>query len=137
VLVARNYQPGNLVRLLPEPVRTSALPEEFSSSETWRGRLVVREETWPALLPEFGVGARPAPRSDLAPSEANSEARDPLYLFACQVEWERRADPSATWEVISAARSSHADNPSPRPFLAGTFAASEAAISGRDRPGSW
>jgi CRP/FNR family transcriptional regulator len=34
---------------------------------------------------------------------------DLLYLFACQVEWERRADPSAAWEVISAARSPHAE----------------------------
>jgi CRP/FNR family transcriptional regulator, cyclic AMP receptor protein len=34
---------------------------------------------------------------------------DPLFLFACQLEWERRADPSAAWEVLSAARSSHAD----------------------------
>ncbi len=38
-----------------------------------------------------------------------SRATDPLYLFACQLEWERRADPSAAWEVISAARSTHAD----------------------------
>jgi CRP/FNR family transcriptional regulator len=30
---------------------------------------------------------------------------DLLYLFACQVEWEQRADASAAWEVISAARS--------------------------------
>src|SRR5208283_929042 len=42
-------------------------------------------------------------------SAANSELNDLLYLFACQVEWERHADPSAAWEVISAARSQHAD----------------------------
>jgi CRP/FNR family transcriptional regulator len=30
-------------------------------------------------------------------------------LFACQLEWEQSADPSAAWEVISAARGSHAD----------------------------
>jgi len=30
-------------------------------------------------------------------------------LFACQVEWDRRADPSAAWEVIAAARSFDAD----------------------------
>jgi CRP/FNR family transcriptional regulator len=39
----------------------------------------------------------------------NPEARDPLYLLACQLEWERLADPSAAWEVISAVRSSDAD----------------------------
>lgn len=32
-----------------------------------------------------------------------------MYLFACQLEWERCSDPSAAWEVISAARSPHAD----------------------------
>jgi CRP/FNR family transcriptional regulator len=30
-------------------------------------------------------------------------------LFACQAEWERNADSSAAWEVISAARSTHTD----------------------------
>jgi CRP/FNR family transcriptional regulator len=39
----------------------------------------------------------------------NPQATDALYLFACQVEWERRGDPSAAWEVISAARSLHPD----------------------------
>jgi CRP/FNR family cyclic AMP-dependent transcriptional regulator len=29
---------------------------------------------------------------------------DPLYLFACHVEWERRSDPSAAWELIAAAQ---------------------------------
>ena len=32
-----------------------------------------------------------------------------MYLFACQVEWERRADASAAWEVISAVRSPNPD----------------------------
>lgn len=34
---------------------------------------------------------------------------DPFYLFACHVEWERRDDPSAAWELIAAAQSSHSD----------------------------
>lgn len=34
---------------------------------------------------------------------------DPLYLFACQVDWERREEPSAAWELISASQSSHSD----------------------------
>ena len=34
---------------------------------------------------------------------------DPLYLFACQVEWEQRSDASAAWEVISGARNLHHD----------------------------
>ncbi|HEV2401846.1 MAG TPA: Crp/Fnr family transcriptional regulator [Candidatus Sulfotelmatobacter sp.] len=34
---------------------------------------------------------------------------DPLYLFATYVEWERSEEPSAAWELIAAARSSHCD----------------------------
>jgi CRP/FNR family cyclic AMP-dependent transcriptional regulator len=78
VLVARNHQPSNLVRLLPAPVRTSAQPAEISRSETWGGRLLNRAGAWAAIPPEFAT----------AP--------------------EQRADPTAAWEVISAARSSHA-----------------------------
>jgi CRP/FNR family transcriptional regulator len=48
-------------------------------------------------------------RRDQIVSTAHPEARDPLYLFACQAEWERNADSSAAWEVISAARSTHTD----------------------------
>jgi CRP/FNR family cyclic AMP-dependent transcriptional regulator len=105
VLVARNYQPSNLVRLLPEPVRTLALPEEISRSEAWPGRSRGRQEAWAAVLPECGTAAGPAQWRD----QATPQAKDLLYLFACQVEWERRADPSAAWEVISAARSPQAD----------------------------
>jgi len=108
VLVARNYQPSNLVRLLPEPVRSAALPEEISRSEAWRARVLTRKEAWVAV-PEFADVATLEPRRDQNLGQNNPEATDPLYLFACQLEWERRADPSAAWEVISAARSSHAD----------------------------
>jgi CRP/FNR family transcriptional regulator, cyclic AMP receptor protein len=108
VLVARNYQPSSLVRLLPEPVRNSALAEELSRSEAWRGRSLTREEVW-AEGREFGAGSRPEPWRDTVLSHNNPEAVDPLYLFACQLEWELFAAPSAAWEVISAARSPHAD----------------------------
>jgi CRP/FNR family cyclic AMP-dependent transcriptional regulator len=108
VLVARNYQPSSLVRLLPEPVRNSALAEDLSRSEAWRGRSLTREDVW-AEGREFGAGSRPEPWRDAVPSHDNPEAVDPLYLFACQLEWERCAAPSAAWEVISAARSPHAD----------------------------
>ncbi len=99
MLVARNYQPSNLVRLLPTRVRTSAQPQEISRSETWRGRPRGCEAPGVVIPPEFRAAAA-APQG---------EANDPLYLFACQLEWERRADPSAAWDVISAARSPHAE----------------------------
>jgi CRP/FNR family transcriptional regulator, cyclic AMP receptor protein len=109
VLVARNYLPNNLVRLLPEAVRTSALPDEISSREPWRARAVTREDPWAPPAPEFGPGAGPEPWREQVLRQTNPEAIDPLYLFACQLEWEHRGDASAAWEVISAARSSHPD----------------------------
>lgn len=36
-------------------------------------------------------------------------AIDPLYLLACQLEWEQRGDPSAAWELIAATQSTHED----------------------------
>jgi len=99
--VARNYQPNNLVRLLPEPVRLRALPGEISRSEVRSGRPRGHDEAWAGPLLE--------PWRSEIPDEAVPEAKDLLYLFACQLEWEQRANPSAAWEVISAARSSHAD----------------------------
>jgi CRP/FNR family cyclic AMP-dependent transcriptional regulator len=102
VLVARNYQPDNLVRLLPARGRTAARPEEMSRFGGLRGRA----DTW-AGITAFMAAAES--RWDQVPEQANAEVNDLLYLFACQVEWEQRADPSAAWEVISAARSPHAD----------------------------
>jgi CRP/FNR family cyclic AMP-dependent transcriptional regulator len=32
---------------------------------------------------------------------------DPFYLFACHLEWEQHEEPSAAWELIAAAQSSH------------------------------
>jgi CRP/FNR family transcriptional regulator, cyclic AMP receptor protein len=108
VLVARNYQPSNLVRLLPEPIMSAALPAEISRGEAWRGGSLIREEAW-AEVPEVADAGILEPWRDPSLSQNDPEATDPLYLFACQLEWERHADPSAAWEVISAARSSHAD----------------------------
>ncbi len=108
MLVARNYQPSNLVRLLPAPVRNSALPEEMSRSEAWYGGALACEEEW-AEVPEVRTGTRAVPWHDQAFRHDSPQATDALYLFACQVEWEKRADPSAAWEVISASRSAHAD----------------------------
>lgn len=108
MLVARNFQPSSLVRLLPEPIRNSALAEDLSRSEAWLTRSLTREEVW-AEGREVGTGSRSEPWRDTVLSQNNPEAVDPLYLLACHLEWERGAAPSAAWEVISAARSTHAD----------------------------
>jgi CRP/FNR family transcriptional regulator, cyclic AMP receptor protein len=50
--------------------------------------------------------AEVSPRPEAASQERPKEI-DPLYLFACRVEWERRSDPSSAWELISAAESPH------------------------------
>lgn len=34
---------------------------------------------------------------------------DPLFLFACHMEWETNEEPSAGWELITAAQSSHSE----------------------------
>lgn len=104
MLVTRNYQPANLVRLLPA-VRTLAKPPEISKADNWRGRNHGLTSAWPPILSQ--LAAAPAQRRDQVLSEANPEEIDPLYLFACQLEWEQNADPSAAWEVISAARGSN------------------------------
>lgn len=46
---------------------------------------------------------------------------DPLYLFACQIEWERGEEPSAAWELLAAAQSAHLDTRAhARALLAGS-----------------
>lgn len=40
---------------------------------------------------------------------SNLAEMDPLYLFACYVEWEQREDPAAAWELIGAAESTCSD----------------------------
>ena len=34
---------------------------------------------------------------------------DPLYLFACHIEWERREEPTAGWELLAAAQSCNSE----------------------------
>ena len=41
--------------------------------------------------------------------EAHPQQIDPLYLFACHMEWERSEEPSAGWELLAAAQSSHSE----------------------------
>lgn len=50
-------------------------------------------------------------RNELPESDLGRQLNEvnPLYLFACHIEWERREDPTAGWELISATRSSNSD----------------------------
>lgn len=56
------------------------------------------------VIPERTSYQLPILGQDQQPNEA-----DPLYLFACHIEWERKEDPSAGWELIAASRSSNSD----------------------------
>lgn len=140
MLVARNYQATNLVRLLPASVRSSAQPIEIARSDMWRGTIQDIASPWPAILPQFA--AVPGQRSDPFLSEAKPEEPDPLYLFACQVDWEQTANPGAAWEVISAARSSdagtraHARSLLERLHLTHAQPPEEAPADGEDRGSS-
>jgi CRP/FNR family transcriptional regulator, cyclic AMP receptor protein len=53
--------------------------------------------------------AEVSPPSPEAASQNRPGEIDPLYLFACRAEWERRSDTSSAWELISAAESPHED----------------------------
>jgi CRP/FNR family cyclic AMP-dependent transcriptional regulator len=55
-----------------------------------------------------GTGNLDSP--DLQPSpQTHPQEVDPFYLFACHLEWKQREEPSAAWELIAAAQSSHGD----------------------------
>jgi len=68
---------------------------------------------WSSSLYDEPIPADPMPQN---PASAESEIApaialpaDPLYLFACYVEWEHRENPDAAWELIAAAQSAHSD----------------------------
>ncbi len=62
------------------------------------------------LTPASALEAANTPGSDLQPSpQTHPQKVDPFYLFACHVEWEQREEPSAAWELLAAAQSSHGD----------------------------
>jgi len=44
-----------------------------------------------------------------ADNNGNGSMADPLFLFACGLEWWRRADTHAGWELIRAAKSPDRD----------------------------
>ena len=72
--------------------------------EVWRGRPLALEENWTSRPPAYPAAPTQGQWVDSVPAEGTPEI-DPLYLLASQLEWEYTADPSAAWEVLSAARS--------------------------------
>lgn len=108
LLVARNLPPNNLVRLLSERSSSRLKTSAALPNEVWRARPFT-EENWTSSVPhKRAAAAAPEQELDLGLPKDKPEI-DPLYLFACQMDWEHSADTTAAWEVISATRSSCQD----------------------------
>ncbi len=60
-------------------------------------------------LPSESKLENPLSRALLPSPHPHPQEVDPFYLFACHLEWEQREEPSAAWELLAAARSSHSD----------------------------
>jgi CRP/FNR family cyclic AMP-dependent transcriptional regulator len=98
----------------------SALPKP------WRCRAHVKAitpQTEPAVAAANSI-PQPTPHvhsfPEPAPIQDVAEV-DPLYLLACHIEWERREDTGAGWELLSAAQSSNQDTRAQaRALLAGS-----------------
>lgn len=75
-----------------------------------------------------GVASQPVPSID---AQIDAQEVDPFYLFGCFVEWERREEPSAAWELVAAAQSSHGDTRAhARALLAGSHHFGGAGLAG-------
>jgi CRP/FNR family transcriptional regulator len=110
VLVASNYPPNNLIRLPPDLAATAKICDQPPRTEVWVDHPPVPvEHRESGVAAHFPASAMLEPEVNRVVSKGSPEEIDPLYLFACQVEWEQRSVPSAAWEVIAGARSSNAD----------------------------
>jgi CRP/FNR family transcriptional regulator, cyclic AMP receptor protein len=68
---------------------------------------VCERSTVLAVVPDQRtVGETPAVSAEPIAQEREI---DPFYLFACHIEWEKREDSGAGWELIAAAQSSNSD----------------------------
>lgn len=73
--------------------------QAFASSST------VRQESAVSVGSDFiAASGRESSRVQISIDPRPDEI-DPLYLFACELEWEKRADPGSAWELIAAANS--------------------------------
>lgn len=85
-----------------KPERSHATSDHSSLTSGWSASS--SEEVAATVAVTQGAGTIPAVAPHTLPQEV-----DPFYLFACSVEWELREEPSAAWELLAAAESSHAD----------------------------
>jgi CRP/FNR family cyclic AMP-dependent transcriptional regulator len=104
VLVARNYQSSNLVRLLPARPSIRAT-SGVSFTPVFGSNSAFPQESAMSVGPDFLAASGWVPSSPDISREPQPDEIDPLYLFVCEVEWEKRADPGSAWELIAAANS--------------------------------
>jgi CRP/FNR family cyclic AMP-dependent transcriptional regulator len=118
LLVARNYPPNNLVRLLPERAPGSLKRNPNFRNEAWPEPPLPPPEDWASAVLGNPPPIAAAQKLDVPLSKAEPDL-DPFYLLACQAEWECSADPTAAWEVLAATRSSNLDTRAQALFLLG------------------
>jgi CRP/FNR family cyclic AMP-dependent transcriptional regulator len=90
--------PEGVLAIAAAPRKDSYLPEVRDQALLYSGWTEAAVED----LSSTPVGAVAKP--DKAVTEI-----DPLYLFACHIEWERQEDTGGAWELIAAAQSSQSD----------------------------
>ncbi len=84
--------------------RSWAKPAHAGAFSSWTTPAC--EERWPLVQIGLGDTEKLEIQASVDPQFGNV---DSLYLFACHVEWERRSEPSAAWELIAAAQTGDTD----------------------------
>lgn len=89
-----DWRPGPKIEtLLPTYTRRAAVPRQWTSSTRWQG-----------LASAIGLG-RQKPLAGRGSNQSEASWIDPLYLFACGIQWHRQGEPSAGWELVRSLRS--------------------------------
>jgi hypothetical protein len=86
--------------------------EPFSHGTESAQMPIGRDRSQPDIRWTILADAREVPSPQTAPEpkpQAHPQEINPLYLFACHMEWERSEEPSAGWELLRAAQSSHTE----------------------------
>jgi len=81
---------------VPRARRCRSMGDRSSPEIRW----TILEAAGEIAIPESALTVRP---------QAHPDEIDPLFLFACHMEWERSEEPSAGWELVAAAQSTHSE----------------------------
>jgi cAMP-binding proteins - catabolite gene activator and regulatory subunit of cAMP-dependent protein kinases len=92
-VASRSVEP---VVTVPRSRRCRSMGDHSRPEIRWTILDAGREIAAPEIAPELKLPAHP-------------QEIDPLFLFACHMEWETSEEPSAGWELIAATQSSHSE----------------------------